>query len=164
MTSLRRHDHDSAVAHNVYLMPNIASLLKEEISRVARKEVRAETQGLKKAVAQYRSEIAALKRHAKALEQQMRQLRKAAGRSSATADSAEPEKKLRFRAKGLAEQRRRLGLSAAACGMLVGASGQSVYKWEQGKARPRASHLQAIAILRTMGKKEAAARLAELSR
>ena len=146
-------------------MPNIASLLKEEISRVARKEVRAETQGLKKAVAQYRSEIAALKRQGKELEQQLRQVRKAAGRGGAApAMSDEPEKKLRFRAKGFAEQRRRLGLSAAACGLLVGASGQSVYKWEQGKARPRASHLQAIAALRTMGKKEANARLAALSK
>ena len=146
-------------------MPNIASLLKEEISRVARKEVRAETQGLKKAVAQYRSEIAALKRQGKELEQQLRQMRKAAGRGGAEPSmSEEPERKLRFRAKGFAEQRRRLGLSAAACGLLVGASGQSVYKWEQGKARPRASHLQAIAALRTMGKKEANARLAALSK
>jgi len=43
-------------------MANIASLLKSEISRIARKEVRAETQTLKKASAQYRSDIAALKR------------------------------------------------------------------------------------------------------
>ena len=42
-------------------MSNIASLLKTEISRVARKEVRAETLGLKKAVSVYRAEIAALK-------------------------------------------------------------------------------------------------------
>jgi DNA-binding transcriptional regulator YiaG len=147
-------------------MPNIASLLKEEISRVARKEVRAETQGLKKAIAQYRSEIAALKRRSKEVDQQLRQLRKSAGRGAAasSAESDEPERKLRFRAKGFAEQRRRLGLSAAACGLLVGASGQSVYKWEQGKARPRASHLQAIAALRTMGKKEANARLSALSK
>ena len=36
-------------------MPNIASVLKDEISRVARKEVRAETQALKSAVSAYRS-------------------------------------------------------------------------------------------------------------
>jgi len=41
-------------------MANIASLLKTEISRVARKEVRGETAGLKKAISSYRSEIAAL--------------------------------------------------------------------------------------------------------
>jgi len=41
-------------------MANIASLLKSEISRVARKEFRAQTAGLKKAIGSYRSEIAAL--------------------------------------------------------------------------------------------------------
>ncbi|MDZ4073711.1 MAG: hypothetical protein U1E04_03055 [Hylemonella sp.] len=43
-------------------MANFASLLKTEISRIARKEIRAETEILKKASAQYRSDIAALKR------------------------------------------------------------------------------------------------------
>jgi DNA-binding transcriptional regulator YiaG len=71
---------------------------------------------------------------------------------------------LRFSAKGLASQRRRLGLSAEACGALVGATGQSVYKWESGKIRPRARHLPAIAALRKMGRREAAARLTELGR
>ena len=39
-------------------MPNIGSLLKEEIARVARKQLRGETQALKKAVASYRGQIA----------------------------------------------------------------------------------------------------------
>ena len=55
-------------------MPNIASLLKSEISRVARKEVRNELLGLKKASVAYRAEIAALKRRVQALEQALRRL------------------------------------------------------------------------------------------
>ncbi len=43
-------------------MPNIAAVLKAEISRVARKEIRSETEQLKKAVAGARSEISALKK------------------------------------------------------------------------------------------------------
>jgi hypothetical protein len=43
-------------------MPNIATILKAEILRLARKEVRSEVEGLKKASTLYRSEIAALKR------------------------------------------------------------------------------------------------------
>jgi DNA-binding transcriptional regulator YiaG len=144
-------------------MPNIASILKAEIARVARKEVRGELQSLKKATASYRSEIAQLKRRAQALEQQVKRLGK--GRVRA-APEAQPDEgpHLRFSAKGLASQRRRLGLSAEACGALVGATGQSVYKWESGKIRPRARHLPAIAALRKMGRREAAARLAELRR
>jgi transcriptional regulator with XRE-family HTH domain len=42
---------------------------------------------------------------------------------------------------------------------LLGVSGQSIYKWEAGKARPRASQLPAIAKMREMGKREVAARL-----
>jgi DNA-binding transcriptional regulator YiaG len=145
-------------------MPNIASILKAEISRVARKEVRGEIQSLKKATASYRSEIARLKRRTEALEKQVKRLGKGGGAARSQQDDEEQGPRLRFSAKGLASQRRRLGLSAEACGALVGATGQSVYKWESGKIRPRARHLPAIAALRKMGRREAAARLAELGR
>jgi DNA-binding transcriptional regulator YiaG len=142
-------------------MPNIASILKSEIARVARKEIRGETVQLKKAVGAYRSQIAALKRRAQALEKQLRGLRKGGGAKAAPVEAEDDSMgAFRFSAKGLASHRKRLGLSAHDCGILLGASGQSVYKWEDGKARPRAKHLPAIAALRTLGKKEAAAILA----
>jgi len=140
-------------------MANIASLLKTEIARVARKQVRAETSVLKQAVGTYRAEIAALKRRAQALESELRRFSKAQARTEPVEAPTEPERKLRFTAKGLASQRKRLGLSAADCGLLLGTSGQSIYNWEEGKARPRARFLAAIAALRTLGKKEAASRL-----
>ena len=145
-------------------MPNIAALLKTEIARVARKEVRGETHHLKKAVSTYRSEIAQLKRRAQALEQQLRRLSKGAAKAQPAPNGhdASAEQPFRFSAKGLASHRKRLGLSAHDCGLLLGASGQSVYKWEEGEVRPRAKHMPAIAALRGMGKKEANARLAEL--
>jgi DNA-binding transcriptional regulator YiaG len=143
-------------------MTNIASILKSEISRVARKEIRNESLGLRKAVSAYRTEIAALKRRTSLLEQQVRRLSKGSVKLATVAEDEASPPKLRFTAKGLASQRRRLGLSAHECGVLVGASAQSVYNWEDGKARPRATNLPAIAALRGMGKKEAAARLASL--
>jgi len=146
-------------------MPNIANLLKSEIARVARKQVRAETQGLKQAVAPYRAQIAELKRRTRQLELQVSRLGRVAARSAAAAPAADPdERNLRFSAKGLAAQRKRLGLSAQAFGALIGASGQSVYKWEEGKTRPRSKHLPKIAELRGIGKKEAASRLEALAR
>lgn len=146
-------------------MANLASMLKSEIARVARRETRAELQGLKKASASYRSEIARLKRRIGALEQQVKRLGARPGREAPAAAAADEEtdQKLRFSAKGLASQRKRLGLSAEAFGALIGASGQSVYKWESGKIRPRARHLPRIAELRGMGKREAAARLQALA-
>ncbi len=142
-------------------MPNIASVFKDEIVRVARKEIRNELAALKKASAAYRAEIAALKRRAQELEREVKGLARALGKATPPAREA-PGKPTRFSAKGLASQRKRLALSAADCGLLVGASGQSVYNWEAGTARPRASHLAAIAALRKLGKKEANARLDQL--
>ena len=147
------------VTHNGR-MPNIAALLKSEISRVARKEVRSETLSLRKAARTYRSEIAALKRRMQELEHHLRRLSKSKGKAPPAESEAAPAEGLRFSAKGLISQRKRLGLSAAECGLLVGASAQSIYNWEVGKIRPRAKHLAAIASLRTLGKREAAARLA----
>ena len=43
-------------------MPSIASVIKEEILRLARKEVRRQTNVLRKASAQYRKDIAEMKR------------------------------------------------------------------------------------------------------
>lgn len=140
-------------------MPNIGTVLKSEISRVSRREVRSETQALKKSVSQYRSQIADLKRRMHALEQQVK--RAVRGRDVGPGDAAEAGGNLRFSAKGLAAQRRRLGLSAASVARLLGVSALSVYKWEGGKTRPRARQIEAIARLRGMGKREALKRLGE---
>jgi DNA-binding transcriptional regulator YiaG len=132
-------------------MANFATALKQEISRIARREVRGETTALKKAATTYRAEIARLKRRAQALEQQVRRLTKANGKAPREGDQEAPSGKSRFSAKGLASQRKRLGLSASDVGLLVGASAQSIYNWEQGKARPLARHLPAIAAFRGIG-------------
>ncbi|HZY18147.1 MAG TPA: helix-turn-helix transcriptional regulator [Ramlibacter sp.] len=143
-------------------MPNIGTVLKSEISRIARKEVRAETQQLKKTVAQYRGQIAQLRRELQSLQQQLRrQSRKGSPAPRAEAPEEDDDSpSLRFSAKGLAAQRKRLGLSAAAVAKILGVSALSVYKWESGKTRPRARQIEAIASLRRMGKREAMARLA----
>ena len=143
-------------------MPNIAAVLKGEIARFARKEIRAEVAVLRKASSAYRSEVAALKRRVELLE---RELRRRSVPASTSAPSRHPEQTsdgLRFSAKGLASQRARLGLSAEDCGLLVGASGQSVYNWEAGKTHPSDKHLPAIVGMRSLGKREAMKQLASL--
>lgn len=139
---------------------NFAASLKAEIIRIARKELRAENQNLKKASSQYRGDIAALKRRVAALEKAVR-LQAKRSRTNATPAAEETSRKPRFSAKGLATQRKRLGLSAADFGTLLGVSAQSIYHWEQGKSKPRAAQLQAIHAVRKIGKREALARLSE---
>lgn len=140
-------------------MTTFANQLKAEIARIAKKAGKAETAALKKSSSNYRSEIAELKRRIAALESAITKLAKQAGKP-AKAIAGEEKEKLRFRVDGFLTLRKKLGLSANEMGKLLGVSGQSIYKWEQGKAKPRASQLPAIAAARKMGKKEVMAKLA----
>jgi len=140
---------------------NIGAAIKSEISRLARKELKAETEVLKRSSAKYRSDIAELKRQIADLQRQVKVLSRANGgerRARAGGDEEAPAR-LRFSAKALAAQRQRLGLSAEKFGKLVGVSGQTVYLWEAEKTRPRNEQLQAIAAVRKMGKRAAVAAL-----
>jgi len=140
-------------------MPNIASILKAEISRVARKEVRAEIESLKKTSALHRSSIAALRRQVGALEKELRRANQGSARrtrSDESDEAGESGPKRRFSATRLAAHRTKLGLSAAIYGKLVGVSGQTIYHWEQGKARPRAAQLESLASVRDLGRREVA--------
>jgi len=144
-------------------MSNVASALKEEIVRLARKEIRAETEGLKKASAQFRSEISGLKKRVTALEKIVIRLSKSAAAGRKAKATPTDETRVRFRAKGLIAMRQRLGLSASDMGALLGVSAQTIYNWESEKSRPRQAPLAAFASLRGVGKRQAAAKLEALA-
>lgn len=137
-------------------MSNIAAALRAEIVRLARKELRSATAKLRKASARHRSDIAALKQRIAGLE---RQSPRKSGKTSAAAAGADADARIRYSARGLRVQRQRLGLSASDMGLLLGVSAQTVYHWESEKSRPRRQHMAAIAAVRRMGKREAAAAL-----
>ncbi len=83
-------------------------------------------------------------------------------KSTNTDSSATESHQWRFRADGFASLRKKLDLSAADMGKLLGVSLQTIYHWEKGQSKPRASQLQGIAEARKLGKRGAAARLAEI--
>lgn len=156
---------DTLVYPYVYEAPqlsNIASVLKEEIARLVRRQLRGETENLKKASSRYRADIAALKRRIEALEKQISRLEKMVPKKVAPIADKESETKLRFKPQGVRAQRTRLGLSAPEMGALVGVSAQTIYNWETGTSRPRAEQLAVIAAVRKMGKREVKARLDQL--
>jgi DNA-binding transcriptional regulator YiaG len=138
-------------------MSNIAALLKSEISRLSRREIRKEITPLRKSAAGYRRDIAQLKRLVASLDQRTKQLAKQ--RSTSTSVSVERDRPIRFVAKGLVSLRKRLDLSADELARLLGVSIQSIYNWEQKKAIPRKEQVTAIAALRGIGKREARRRL-----
>lgn len=132
---------------------------------MARKELRSETEILKKTSARHRSEIARLKRRINTLERQFAHASRSAGHVNGSEpgddENGSSRIRVRYSAKSLASQRKRLGLSAAEFGKLVGVSAQTVYSWEAQKSRPREKQLAAFAAIRRLGKRDAATMLAQ---
>jgi DNA-binding XRE family transcriptional regulator len=147
-------------------MSTIADALKQEIARVARKELKGEIAAVRKLTSAHRSEIAALKREVKALTSAVKGLQKGSRRPIA-ASSSEPKvtaakrsgAPFEFNAEQLAAHRAELGLTQAQMARLIGASSLSVYKWESGKVQPRAAQKEQIAAALKLGKRAVKARL-----
>jgi DNA-binding transcriptional regulator YiaG len=141
-------------------MPNIAAVLKAEITRLAKKESKFATANLQRASVQYRSDIAKLKKLVGQLAREVVGLRKQ--QQAQPQASEEPEENGRFSARSVKAQRKRLGLSALDYGKLVGVSGLTIYSWEAGKSRPRKAQLAGFMAVRGIGKREAAQKLEEI--
>jgi DNA-binding transcriptional regulator YiaG len=140
-------------------MPNLASVLKDEIRRLARKEVKSETGVTKRASAQYRRDIAELKRITSDLSRRIAFLERQEKRRVAERPTKKAAEGLRFSPRWLKTHRERLGLSAADYAKLVGVSSLTIYNWETGKSKPRQEGLAALAAIRGLGKREALKRL-----
>ena len=97
-------------------MSKIANMLKQEITRLARKEVNAGTRALRKSNAQYRRDIAELKRQIAELHRRLKDAeRREKRRTESPAASEQAEsvaENLRFSASGRTSQRRGENASA----------------------------------------------------
>jgi DNA-binding transcriptional regulator YiaG len=151
-------------------MPNLQTVLKDEISRLARKEIRTQVGKTIKQVTDQRREIAELKRVNVDLNRRLSFLEKQEKTRleqptepkviiQQADGSIEAESTARFSPKWLAKHREKLGLSAANYAALVGCSPLSIYKWEKGETTPRAAQREALAEIRGIGKRDAQQRL-----
>lgn len=142
-------------------MPNIGAVLKAEISRVARKEVRSATSSLDATVKSQRKQIAALRQQVADLSKAARKgelLRKAEARTPVSSNA-----RIRFSGPMLQKLRKRLDLGRSQAALLLETSEQSIYNWELRDTRPNQAALLAIVALRKMSKREVAAKLEQLS-
>ena len=118
-------------------MPNIQEVLRAEIQRLARREIKTAITGLKKdnvtlkrTVADHKRRLVQLERDNKRLLGQAMKLRETA------AKPAENEvQKARITAKMIRSIRGRLGLSQAAFAEILGVHQVSVYEWERKEGR-----------------------------
>jgi len=140
-------------------MPNFVQSIKNEIARLARKEIRSETLSMRKSSAQHRTEISELKRQAEELKTEVKRLGKLYDYGISSQKSQDETVTRRFSAKSVIAQRKRLGISANDFGKLVGVSAVTIYAWEQGRSRPRKAQVKALGLVRALGKKQARAKL-----
>jgi DNA-binding transcriptional regulator YiaG len=140
-------------------MSTFGKVFKDEVVRLSRKEIRSQIEPLRKASVAYRHEIAELKRQIASQDRQVKTLARMRTSTPTPPDGAGPT---RFVAKGLRSLRTRLGLSAEGLAVLVGVSGQSLRNWEDKKSTPGKVHRATLAGLRSIGKREAQARLEKL--
>lgn len=141
-------------------MPNIAKVLKEEITRLARKEVRAEQEKSKGLTAHHHREIANLKGQVATLKRQVIALERQVRNAGAAPQGPAESKRIRFIPKGLVSTRKRLGLSAADLAKMMGVSAQTIYNWERGVTKSGRDQLAKLASLRGVGKRQLRAHFA----
>lgn len=145
-------------------MSQLMAVMKDEIRRIARKEIRAVTTGMKKDQTKFRKAAAALRRQLKAHSYTIRQLLQVATKQAKMATMA-PEaakgSKVWITAKGIRAQRKKLKLSQAQFGKLVGVSGFTVLKWEHGSGtlKVRSQTRRVLLAIRGLGIREARLRL-----
>jgi DNA-binding transcriptional regulator YiaG len=147
-------------------MPNIAKVLKDEMQRLARKEVKAALAKLQKDNATLKRVAADHKRRLLTLERANRRLLKYASKNQDEAVNVKDEEigKARVTAKMIRSIRAKLNLSQAEFAALIGVNGQSVYQWEhkEGRLTFRGNTKAAIVALRKLNRKEAQQRLEAL--
>jgi len=149
-------------------MPNIAKVLKDEISRISRKEAKAAVAPVRKPSGMTRRTLADLKRRVAALEKETARLIAVLGKvQSAQPEAAAPEAagRARITSKGMKSLRRKLGLSQRDFARLLGITTQAIYLWERksGALRLRGTTKAAVLAIRAVGAKEARQRLEEMA-
>jgi len=144
-------------------MPNVAKILREEITRLARKEMKRAVLDLKRDAVKNKKAVSAVNRRIASLEKMNRGVRAAieGGKKAGAVEAAAPAARMRFTGKTSLGLRRKLKLSQVEFGKLIGVSGQSVYQWERkgGRIKLRKKTMEALAAIKGIGAREARRRL-----
>lgn len=148
-------------------MADLTQALKEEISKLARKELGVDLKKTLQELKSLRTQIVKLDETLSKLEVGVKA--PAGSRAAPKSDLGSrmtvgrgPTSAGEFSAKKLASHRKKLGLSAADYGLLCGLSQLSIYHYEQGKTKPRAGSLAAIEAVQGMSRQQILQKLTAL--
>jgi DNA-binding transcriptional regulator YiaG len=150
-------------------MSNVVKILKAEIARISKKEAKSATQAIGKSNTWLRKTVADLKRRLVLLEKENKRLAATIKKyqvESPQKPDQEEGKKVRFSSRGINSLRKKLRLSQADFGKLLGATPHAVYLWEKklGALNLRDKTKAAILSIRGLGAREAKEKLAEIGK
>lgn len=129
-------------------MPDLKSLLNDEIRRLARKEVKI-------AMEPVLENIANLKKLCAEQKKQIQRLEKALNDAgNPVVEEEEKPRSCRLNAAGIIRIRGKLKLTQSEFGKLLGVTMHTVSIWEQEKCAPRPAMKEKICALRTLGKRK----------
>lgn len=135
-------------------MPNVMGVLRSEIRRLARKEMKEAVRELKRQVAAIRRRLASTKKRMTDVERTARRAVSTRGATASRQDSRANGTQIRFSPRWVKLHRAKLGMSRRVYSKLIGVSPQTILLWESGKARPRRSALATWRSIRGKGIRE----------
>ena len=136
-------------------MGKIETVVKSEIARLAKKEIRAACGPLARDVRKLKRTVSHLNRTVASLERAAREWTKQIRAQKAELKAPEKVVEAARLSPGLIRSlRKRLGLSQGQLAAVVGVSPASTGFWEQGKTRPTGPNRAALVALRKLGKRD----------
>ena len=136
-------------------MGKIETAVKSEITRLAKKEIRAVCGPLARDVRELKRTVSSLRKTLASLAKTGKEWTKQTRAQKAELKAPEEEvKAARFSPRLIRSLRKRLGLSQQQLATAVGVSTVSVGLWEQGKTRPTGPNRTALVALRKLGRRD----------
>jgi len=143
-------------------MGKMEQVLKSEIVRLARKEIRATCVPLARDVRRLKRQVSRLKKTVDALEKLKARLEEEViGEKAKLEAPPQAVRAARFSPQLIKKLRKRLGVSQGELAVLARVSSSAVAAWEQARARPKGRNREALVALRGLGKREVKRILAE---
>jgi len=142
-------------------MAKIESIIKSEIQRLAKHEVRSVFLPLRREVWGLKLKLSNLIKSFTVLDRFAKEISKAKSTEPKLEASPEEVKASRLTPERISGLRRKLGISQRELGILTGASLGAVASWEKGKFRPKGEKKAALVALRKIRKRDVRKMLAE---